>query len=717
LSSERLAKILAVSNVQLIGDYESTKKPADFQCLTCGSKFTAKLRKAKDTWFVLCRECVSTTKKSSLKQYLVKLDFVLSKNEAVWISGEVTAKNSLLTIACAHGHEFSRTLEAIVESRNFCSACYLWKYGYRKTKHQAKLPDESETRELLNLQGWELQSPVAQMSRAVTVDCMVCGRKLEAQLSKLVLGARVCQCTKDKRKQETLRARIFEVTSARLGKLISEVPTLLSDKAEFECSKGHRWNSSVSSILGQGTWCPGCAGNLKLDIRAIQDVVAARGGKLLSSEYKGVDATYKFQCNLGHTWTNRFSKIKKGQWCPTCSKAGISEEIARTTFEQIFGTKFPKRRPKWLRNERGFQMELDGFSEKLQLAFEYQGRQHYEDIGIFSSNFEQRKSDDLFKAQLCRQHGITLIYLTDQDDHKDFARLVKERLELTNFDSSQIDFATEVDLNQAYIRENRLPQLVALLKPKNIRVLSTKWVSTSHDYDLECLTCGHKWSAKGNMFFNTRRVAGCRKCAIAAVAGKNKHSFEVLAEYAELFGGTVLSETYEGRNHIYLWKCPEGHEFEANFNNLKFRNLFCPQCDGRQTRKHISQEDAAALYREVGLELLVPFTNRSRHLGVRCLKCGEESLQSLDSVRPGRPACKPCQFQKKREVAESIMARAGVRPLEPFTSNTAHWRCECLTCHQEITPVVVNVRRGQGACLFCGRDKLRGKRRTTKDAG
>lgn len=47
------------------------------------------------------------------------------------------------------------------------------------------------------------------------------------------------------------------------------------------------------------------------------------------------------------------------------------------------------------------------------------------------------------------------------------------------------------------------------------------------------------------------------------------------------------------------------------------------------------------------------------------------------------------------------MIRAGARPLEPFKSKDAPWRCECLTCGREITPRYAPVHRGQGACKYC----------------
>jgi len=59
------------------------------------------------------------------------------------------------------------------------------------------------------------------------------------------------------------------------------------------------------------------------------------------------------------------------------------ENFIRFIIEQIFKYKFPKIRPSWLINDTtGQRMEIDIFNNKLKLAFEYQGYQHY----IFPKN-------------------------------------------------------------------------------------------------------------------------------------------------------------------------------------------------------------------------------------------------------------------------------------------------------------------------------------------
>ncbi len=58
-------------------------------------------------------------------------------------------------------------------------------------------------------------------------------------------------------------------------------------------------------------------------------------------------------------------------------------------------------------------MELDGYCEKLNLALEYHGKQHYEDIKFFRKKgkeyLKKRLLDDRTKSKICKKKGIVLI--------------------------------------------------------------------------------------------------------------------------------------------------------------------------------------------------------------------------------------------------------------------------------------------------------------------
>ncbi|NVM52853.1 MAG: zinc-ribbon domain-containing protein [Candidatus Helarchaeota archaeon] len=201
-----------------------------------------------------------------------------------------------------------------------------------------------------------------------------------------------------------------EIARQSGGKCISPQYFNVETNLEWQCKEGHQWKARPDHIK-EGSWCPKCANLKKLTIEEMQEIAKQRGGKCLSNEYINNRTKLEWQCKKGHIWEAQPYSIKCGTWCPEC-RIRINERISRELFETILNDKFPKSRPKWLINERGNQMELDGYNKELALAFEYQGIQHYKYVKYFHksrNDFERRKADDEAKRKLCKMNGVTLV--------------------------------------------------------------------------------------------------------------------------------------------------------------------------------------------------------------------------------------------------------------------------------------------------------------------
>ena len=128
----------------------------------------------------------------------------------------------------------------------------------------------------------------------------------------------------------------------------------------------------------------------------------------LKHKKDGMKDVVSFMClNCGEI---QVKKIKP-YLCYNCNPDSVklkSEELCRKIFNDLTGKKFVSCRPKWL--ER---LELDGYCEELNMAFEYNGIQHYKYIPDFfhkegiNSFFEQILRDKR-KRYLCNERGITL---------------------------------------------------------------------------------------------------------------------------------------------------------------------------------------------------------------------------------------------------------------------------------------------------------------------
>jgi hypothetical protein len=448
-------------------------------------------------------------------------------------------------------------------------------------QRKSKLYDALE-RERATLHTGPYKDPHASM----VIECSA-GHRLKLSHAEVMRKKQWCGACKTNEKITRLKKDCDKRAASMGGKCLEHLSgdTKKSARFRFECGQKHVWESSWASVVGQNAWCQKCRGINIYSIEDLMEIAAERGGVLLSTEYINVDTNYLWQCNLGHRWENQFKKIQIGQWCPTCSKAGISEELARTAFEQIFSTSFPKKRPKWLRNARGRQMELDGLSECLGIAFEYDGIQHFKVRGPFSpgkASLEVRMQDDRMKDELCRLRGIRLLRLNYQMPKEEFVKEILAQSEALGIDQGLIK-SRSVNFNEAYIREDRLSELEVIAKNKNGKLLSNKWLGTKEKYLFECNLDRHQWSVTGS---EVLAGAWCKKCAMRSLREKQKGDLSAIRDYARSHDGTLLSGDYAGAGAKYEYLCAKGHQFSARHNNLMFRGQFCPVCEGRSIRKN-----------------------------------------------------------------------------------------------------------------------------------
>lgn len=128
------------------------------------------------------------------------------------------------------------------------------------------------------------------------------------------------------------------------------------------------------------------------------------------------------------------------------------ETECRRIFEDIFGVRFEKVRPDWLRipfSETGDPLppekftkkhnaELDGFNPNIStpigrgVAFEFDGIQHR----VFTPRFHRSKAEfyhqvrkDIFKTRVCAERGVVLIRIPDTVKWGDMRRFIVAELE------------------------------------------------------------------------------------------------------------------------------------------------------------------------------------------------------------------------------------------------------------------------------------------------
>lgn len=206
-----------------------------------------------------------------------------------------------------------------------------------------------------------------------------------------------------------------KLAASRGGECLSAKYVSALKPLRWRCESGHEWSAPANRIKN-GHWCGKCAGLARGTIDAMRAMAAARGGKCLSSDYKGNKHKLLWRCEAGHEWWAVPNSISSGRWCSECGNPGnsIGERLCRAIMARMFRAEFPRTWPAWLVSNQGRRLELDGYAERLGIAFEYQGRHHYKPSGWHSPEAVAAQQErDRTKVRICHDRGVRLVVVPE----------------------------------------------------------------------------------------------------------------------------------------------------------------------------------------------------------------------------------------------------------------------------------------------------------------
>lgn len=187
---------------------------------------------------------------------------------------------------------------------------------------------------------------------------------------------------------------------------------------QIKCSNDHKVKIIIVKIINN-TWCCRNCNQRKHTIQDFKNIAIKNEGLCLSDSYLGLNTHLIFQCKIGHEWKATPNNIKnKHSWCPQC-KDLFNQERCRVILEFIFKKPFIICCPNFLYIEKTKKyLELDGYCEELNIAFEYQGIMHYElmywDKGD-ETRLNHQKEKDKFKIKKCLEKNILLLVISYKD--------------------------------------------------------------------------------------------------------------------------------------------------------------------------------------------------------------------------------------------------------------------------------------------------------------
>ncbi len=133
------------------------------------------------------------------------------------------------------------------------------------------------------------------------------------------------------------------------------------------------------------------------------------------------------------------------------------------------------------------------------------------------------------------------------------------------------DTLTRFSSEKEWCSQCRAPSLEVLqsyAQKNGGELISPKFIRAKDHYEWRC-SMGHVWKA---IWFNIKAGGWCPRCP------RNKYSIVDLQKYASSKGGKCLSYTYDGYHEHHLWECSKEHIWKATWTNIKDGKTWCSEC-------------------------------------------------------------------------------------------------------------------------------------------
>lgn len=244
-----------------------------------------------------CPECANT------KKTIEEMNKLASTNHGRCLSTEYINTNTKLKWKCNKGHVWSATPNSIQQG-SWCPYCV---GNAKKTiENMRKFAEEHH--------GKCLSVEYINSSTKLIWQCNE-GHVWEAVPNSVMRGSWCPHCVGIIKKNIDEMHRLAERHG---GKCLSKKYVNAHTKLEWQCKDEHKFWMSYHHVQS-GSWCPYCVGKHKT-IKNMYELARNRGGKCLSVKYTDAHTKLKWECSEGHEWEATPNNVRKGTWCPKCSR-------------------------------------------------------------------------------------------------------------------------------------------------------------------------------------------------------------------------------------------------------------------------------------------------------------------------------------------------------------------------------------------------------------
>lgn len=390
-------------------------------------------------------------------------------------------------------------------------------------------------------------------------------------------------------------------------------------KANWVCTKGHKWVASIVNRTGKGLGCPYCSN--KRILPGYNDLQSQRPDLMADWDYEAntldpsavavkSSKTAAWICPKGHKYNKAIYKRAAGEGCPSCAKA------LRTSFpEQCFFFYIKKVYPDAINSYREIfdnGMELDIFIPSVKTGIEYDGVFWHDQSGL---------SREEKKYHICKENHIRLFRIkegsfTDFADNADRIWFIPQKCDYQLLDFYITDLlkylifwpANLPDVNVARDKPEilefktlRFEDSLAALHPeiakewhpsKNGKLTPDLFIPGSSEIAWWlCPKCGNEWQAS---IVNRTKGHGCDICATSRRKITKKDT--ILSRRGSIDKKWCLLDwDYEeneygpehytnGSGEVVSWRCHNcGYKWKTPIcNRTRDYKNGCPLCSGKE---------------------------------------------------------------------------------------------------------------------------------------
>lgn len=352
--------------------------------------------------------------------------------------------------------------------------------------------------------------------------------------------------------------------------------------------KNNICNNFLDNITKNKTWNNGCKNPMAKFINGIyyyvkfKETAEQKGGNVISIplEYKDSNTKLIIECQEKHIF-NLIPRQIKQNWCSHCN-IHVGELISKCAIEFLLNDTFNKIKPVWLKSDNNTLLELDSYNDKLKIAIEYNGIQHYKNIKHFyktDNDFIKRQEYDKIKVDKCKENDVLLIIVPYTIENKNICQFIADELIKNNHKISK-ELICTFDITEIYKSSSKTKKLNNFIELKGGKLINGSYINRESIIEIECAN-GHKWKTKIRNILDKKYWCPNHQCSMPLTPAMSINISNGIKEFNK-------SEKGKQINLIRMQNIIETKKKNRDELRLVIKEKICGYCKKKKSKENFA---------------------------------------------------------------------------------------------------------------------------------